>query len=155
MQDRKAEKRLFEYNDIIKENDNIYRGVAKRFGLSECAFWIVYALRAEREILTQSEICEVLYQPKQTIHSALKNLEAEGYIELSFGRDRRAKHVKLTEKGAALAERTVDRVLAAERNALLALTEVEQKTFLALFRKYTAALREQVGGEVKHENTII
>lgn len=39
MPQRETGKRLSEYNNILKENDNLYRGVAKRLGLPECAFW--------------------------------------------------------------------------------------------------------------------
>ena len=47
MPQRETGKRLSEYNNILKENDNLYRGVAKRLGLPECAFWILYTLRAD------------------------------------------------------------------------------------------------------------
>ncbi len=126
MPQRETGKRLSEYNNILKENDNLYRGVAKRLGLPECAFWILYTLRADSAALTQSEIGDLLYQPKQTVNSALKNLEAEGYIERLRTDDRRSKPIRLTERGAELAERTVDKVIAAERKSLLDLTEAEQ-----------------------------
>ena len=49
MPQRETGKRLSEYNNILKENDNLYRGVAKRLGLPECAFWIfIYPSRGQR-----------------------------------------------------------------------------------------------------------
>ena len=66
------EKRLLEFDNIMKENDDIYRCAARLLGLSDSAFWILYAFRVEKEELTLREICNVLYQPKQTVHSALK-----------------------------------------------------------------------------------
>lgn len=74
--DEHAYRRLREYNDSLKAIDDTYRAAARRFGLPECAFWILYTLRVERSPLTQSEICALQYQPKQTVHSALKRLEA-------------------------------------------------------------------------------
>ena len=38
-------KKLFEYNNIIKEQEDLYRKIAKHFGMSECSFWILYSLR--------------------------------------------------------------------------------------------------------------
>lgn len=154
MQNIMKEKRLSEYNDIIKENDNLYRGLAKHFGLPECAFWILYTLRADNTGLTQSEICDVLYQPKQTVNSALKNLEAQGNIELLYVNGRRSKQIRLTKKGIGLAEKTVDQVLAAEHKALLDLTDAEQQAFIGLFRKYTNALRGRMRdfGEADEKN---
>lgn len=144
MQKTKTQKRLSEYNDIIKENDNLYRGVAKSLGLPECAFWILYTLRSGEAIVTQSDVCEALYQPKQTVNSALKNLEAEGFIELGSLSDRRSKQIRLTPKGEELAVKTADQVITAEQNALLTLSEAEQQAFIGLFRKYTDALEKQM-----------
>ncbi|MCI8611869.1 MAG: winged helix DNA-binding protein [Clostridiales bacterium] len=137
------------YNDLIKENDSIYRALYKRLGLSACTFWILYTLREEQNSITQTEICEILHEPKQTVNSALKSLEAEGYIILSYGQDRRSKCVMLTEKGICLARKTVDAVMLAEQSALLALSEQERAMFLSLFRKYTEILKDktkEIGG---------
>lgn len=144
MKNRNIDKRLFEFNSIIKENDDLYRGVAKALGLSDCAFWILYALREDNAVLTQSEICYALYQPKQTVNSALKKLESDGYIELLYINDRRSKQIHLTEKGIELAERTVDKVIAVEHNALSCLSDTEQEAFISLFRKYTDLLRDKM-----------
>ena len=141
---QEVKKRLSEYNSIIKENDNLYRGAAKALGVPECALWILYALRTEHDALTQSNVCDMLYQPKQTVNSALKQLEAEGHIKLVQAKDRRSKQIVLTEKGELLAGHTADKVIAAEHEALLALTQEEQKTFIELFQKYTAALKSQI-----------
>ncbi len=144
MEISKTEKRLSEFNNIIKENDHIYRDIAKNFGLSEGSFWILYSLRIEKETMSQSEICNLMYQPKQTINSALKNLEADGYIELIHTNNRRSKQVKLTQKGISLAENTADKVIYAEQNAMLDLTESEQENFILLFHKYTEALKIRI-----------
>lgn len=134
--------RLSEYNNIIKENDNLYRNLAKKLGLSECSFWILYTLRFEGCTLAQSDVCNYLFQPKQSINSALKKMESDGYIELVHGTDRRSKQISLTADGIRFCERTVDRVIALERSALHDLPEEEHKLFLSLFRKYTDILKE-------------
>ena len=133
---------LAAYNDAYKEQDDLYRAVARQCGLSDCAFWVLYALRETKRPMTQSGICAAVYQPKQTVHSALKKLEGEGYLRLAEGRDRRSKHLVLTERGEALVRRTVDPVMAAETAAMGTLTETEQAQLLALQRRYNAALRQ-------------
>ena len=130
------------YNELYKEQDELYRAAARGFGLSDCAFWVLYALREAERPLTQSDVCAAVYQPKQTVHSALKKLMAEGYLQLTEGRDRRSKHLVLTEQGEALVRRTVDPVMAAETAAMNTMTETEQAQFLALCRRYNAALRQ-------------
>lgn len=137
-------KRLFEYNSIIMENDDIYRHVARKFGLSECTFWILYSLREDNTCLTQRKLCNMLSQPKQTVNSALKKLEADGYLELCLGEDRRSKQIRLTKKGEALATKTVDKVIALENRTFDIFTKEEQEQFLRLFRKYTDNLKIQL-----------
>lgn len=133
---------LAAYNDIFKEQDDLYRAVARRCGLSDCAFWVLYALRESGRPMTQSDVCAAVYQPKQTVHSALKKLMAEGFLRLTEGRDRRSKYLTLTEAGHALMARTVDDVVAAETAAMNTLAAEEQEQLLTLFRRYTTALRQ-------------
>ena len=113
-------------------------------GLPDCAFWILYTLRESSETLTQSDVCYTLYQPKQTVNSALKKLADGGYIVLSEQKDRRSKPLSLTEEGQRLAEKTVDRVIAAEHRALAGLSEEKQDIFIRLFRQYTDLLRDSL-----------
>lgn len=141
--------KLIAYNNIIKENDKIYRDLTKQLGLPVCAFWILYVLREAMKTLTQSEICEMLHEPKQTVNSALKKLNLDGYITLSSGNDRRSKCISLTEKGLRFAAETVDLVMTAEQNALSEFTEAELDTFISLFDKYTQTLKQKtknIGG---------
>ncbi len=141
---------LSEYNRLYKENDELYRNAAKALGLSDCAFWILYFLRESNAELTQSEVCSAIYAPKQTVNSSLKKLADEGYLQLAEGNDRRSKLIKLTEAGAELAARTVDRVLKAELRAFRKMTADEQAFFLGLFHRYTNLLKrefENIGEE--------
>ena len=150
---------LAKYNDLMKENENIYRDLAKNFQLSECRLWILYVLRTEAKALSQSDICACLYQPKQSINSALKKLESEGYIILSPGNDRRSKQIMLTPAGIHLCEKTVDQIIETECNALSDLSDEGVELFLSLFHKYTELLKKHMqkiypDGEY-NENTII
>lgn len=129
-------------NELYKENGDIYHSLAKHFGLLDCAFWILYSLREENRPQTQAELCESLFLPKQTVHSALKKLEAAGYIRLeNASENRRNKEIHLTTDGVAFAEQTIDPVFEVEHRAFLALTIPERAGLLALERKHTDALR--------------
>lgn len=134
-------KRLAEYNSIIKEHEDLYRQLAKRFGMSECSFWILYSLRETNTSFTQSELCYALSQPKQTINSALKKMQDYGFIELLINQDRRKKYIRLTDKGALLAQETVDKVILLENQTFDTFTEEEQSLFLQLLHKYTDNLK--------------
>ena len=98
----------------------------------------------EEGTLTQSSICDALYQPKQTVNSALKKLENDGYIELETMDDHRSKQINFTEKGSKFVDETVGKVIANEQKALLSLTLEEQEMFIGLFHKYTNLLKNNI-----------
>ncbi len=142
---------LTAYNELYKEQDDLYRAAARGFCLSDCAFWVLYALREAERPMTQSDVCAAVYQPKQTVHSALKKLIGEGCLRLAEGRDRRSKYLVLTEQGEALVRRTVDPVMAAETAAMDTLTEAERTQFLSLCRRYNTALRQYLPRAVEQD----
>lgn len=127
---------------MYKENDSLYRRLARHFGLSESAFWILYTLEEFQQPVTQAQLCEYLSLSKQTINSGLKQLEQEGNIHLSSGPGRR-KYLQLTPAGRQLAEHTVRPVLRAEERAFLGMAGEERASLLALYRKYLSLLRQE------------
>ena len=135
-------KKMLELNEIMKETDDLYRNLAKKFKMSDCMIWILYILREDDRSVTQSDICNMMYMPKQTVNSSLKKMEAEGYIELLNINDKRSKQVCLTEKGVDLANNTVDIIISKENNALSKMDKEEQALFINLFKKHTLLLQE-------------
>ena len=119
-------KKMLELNEIMKETDDLYRNLAKKFKMSDCMIWILYILREDDRSVTQSDICNMMYMPKQTVNSSLKKMEAEGYIELLNINDKRSKQVCLTEKGVDLDNNTVDIIISKENNALSKMDKEEQ-----------------------------
>ena len=129
-------------NNVLKSIDDCYRNIAKRYGFSEAAFWTLYTLRMEPGNITQSDVCTVLYQPKQTVNSALKKLESEGYITLTPA-GAHTKNISLTKSGTKLCEQTVDKVIEAECAALGNMTDDESENMTALMKLYSVLLKNQ------------
>ena len=142
--DEQTYSRLLAYNSLLKELDDIYRHAAKDLALSECTLWILYTLRVEQTAPTQSEIGRFLYQPKQTVNSALKKMENDGLIEFFHAANRKNKQIRLTDKGKALAAQSADKVIKVEYNALFGLSDKEQETFLLLFSKFNKLLSKNM-----------
>lgn len=134
---------ISEINNLFKKNESLYRSLAVRFGLSECSFWILYILRSNIALLTQKDLCDWLYQPKQSVNTALKKLLDLEYIQLSFGNDKRSKYISLTEKGLIFCEQTIDRVIDAERKAVTGFSEDEKELFFQMFQRYADLLDER------------
>ena len=141
--DAVSQQMLLAFNAAMKHVDDVYRRAVRQYGLSECAFWILYTLRVERPY-TQAGICEFLHEPKQTVNSALKKLEAEGYLALSAGDDQRSKRVRLTEKGEQLARTCADRVAEAEARAIGSMSPDDRAALIRLTELYGTLLAEQL-----------
>ena len=101
-----------------------------------------YTRCGQERQFTQAEICEFLIEPKQTVHSALKKLEAEGYLARTSSADLRSKHVALTEKGEQFARTWIDRVPEAETAALGAMPEEECAAFVRGLHLFCRLLEE-------------
>ena len=133
-----------DFNRLYNENGQLYHRVARSCGLSDCALWLLYTLRAEDTPLTQTQLSETLSLSRQTVNSALKKLVEAGYLRLESARDsRKSKEIRLTASGEALLRRTADPVFAMEERAFRRLTEEEREAILRLGRRNLDLLREE------------
>lgn len=123
------------FNAMYNHMSGIYREVIKKYSMSECQFWILYALSSEGRPLNQKELQSYLIAPKQTIHSAIHRMLDEGYILLKETSGKR-KFFELTEKGTQLASVSVSKVLEMEFTVLNEFTPEERNTLLSLSEKY-------------------
>lgn len=139
------EKRYQEFISASKEVDDLYHMLALKFSLSDSAMWILCTMREANRELTQSEIAQEMSMSRQTINSAIKNLEKQGYLQLvPVPGDRRNKTLSFTEKGEAFVENTVDRMLDLEHQVFAKLEVKEQEQITEILRKYTRYMKEGV-----------
>ena len=139
-----AKEILVSFNETINGSEEIYRAVAKSFGLSDCAFWILYCIRQSEEKVTQKDICNFIYQPKQTVHSALKKMVEDGLIEVGDYNGKRHKYVTLTEKGEAFSQKTVDLVFEEEIAIFEDMDASEREIAMKLLAKYSDSLSRRM-----------
>lgn len=131
-------------NRQFNECNALYHAAAQRCGLSDAAFWTLYALVTSCEPLPQNRIAADWGIPKQTLNSAVAAMVKKGLVELCPGKGAHSgKLVTLTDEGRALAERTVGPVIAAEQQAMTrqGLAEVEQNCRLT--QRYLECLRQE------------
>ena len=107
------------YNQLVKELDDIYKLYSKKSGLSDTVFWILYFIYERKEPYTQTEICDAWYYSRQTVNSALKNLEEKNLVKLIPSKtNRKNKEIFLTEEGLLLARKVIVPLMEAETKAL-------------------------------------
>ena len=103
-----------------------------------------YFIRQSEEKVTQKDICSFIYQPKQTVHSALKKMVKDGLIEVGDYNGKRHKYVTLTEKGEEFSRKTVDLVLAEEIAAFEDMDASERELAMKLLAKYSDSLSRRM-----------
>lgn len=130
---------------VYKETDRLYGVLAQRCGLSDCAYWIMYAVEYGGGYTTQREIAEDYSYSKQTINSAVQALKAKGFIELvEAPRDKRTKLITFTKAGKAFSKSNIEPGMKAEVRAFETLERDEQAELVRLATKYSLAVEVEV-----------
>lgn len=130
-------KQIEEINSIFKEADNIYRNIAKDFGLSDCAFWILYILNDEDKKYSQNDIKQELFFPKQTINSTINKLKKEDIVTLeAVPNMRNIKNILLTKKGKKITKEYINIVKKMEYKAFANFSIEEREMYIKLTKKH-------------------
>lgn len=136
-------------NSIFKSIDNLYYECARNSGMSEAAFYIMMAVHTEDAECTQADICEKWAMSRQTVNSALKKLEKDGYLTLVPAESGKKKVIHLTEKGLAYATEHIDPIYANQDLAWASLTPEKQELFLSIFQEYNQVFKDAMEQFIK------
>ena len=79
---KRAEQRLKHFNFLTSEINSVYHEAALKFGLSDSAMMVLYAVCDHDGSCLLNEISRLSGTSKQTVHSAVRRLEEEGYVRL-------------------------------------------------------------------------
>lgn len=130
-------------NQCDKELDEIYHNYALKYNLSDAALWVMYAIYEANGNITQADISNFWFFRRQTINTALKNLEQQGFINLiSTPDNRKSKQIKFTDKGNEMLKKVIFPLLEAENNVFAEFTDNENELFVELSRKRCNLLRK-------------
>ena len=89
------------YNRLWKEQDDIWQKAARKSGLPRTSYWILYTIVVTAPApLSQADLCENWYFPRQTVNSAVKKLVSDGLVSLFSQKGSGIiKFLRLTPKG--------------------------------------------------------
>lgn len=136
---------LAAFNRLHKKMNVLYHDYAKSVGLSDAAFWLLYSLYEHGQPCTQKDLCAAWFYAPQTINSALKTLEEQGFVSLELApKSRKNKQVLFTEAGKALIEKKIVPLVNAEERSFDRLNEEERNQLLAITQKHIAVLEEEI-----------
>lgn len=133
------------FNRLWKEQDDIWEMAAKRSGLSTAAFWILYILIINKEkTITQTDLCENWYLPKQTVNSAVKKMKEDGLLALVSEKGKgNVKYLTITEKGNEFAKQAILPLVEADILAFSSFKEEERELLLSLMQRQVNTLKEK------------
>lgn len=133
------------FNRLYKEMDLVHHNYAKRCGLSDMAYWILYSMAESDAYFTQRDFCGDWFFAPQTVNSALKDLEKKGliYLEAVPG-NKKNKLIKPTEHGKEFIERVILPLIRAEAESFESLSEKTCEQMLSATKNYLAALKDRV-----------
>ena len=70
-------KRMLELNEIMKETDDLYRNLARKFKISDCMMWILYILREDDRVVTQSDIDDFLQEVFIRVYENIESFQGK------------------------------------------------------------------------------
>lgn len=136
--------RVVRYNQYYKELERLYQQHIKKLGMSETAFWIFYSIYESDVPYTQKTLCEDWFYTKQTINSALKNMEQQGWICLkAVPGNRKKKEIFLTEEGNSMVEQYILPLAEAEKKTFERMAD-EVDTYLGMMKRHIELFQEEV-----------
>lgn len=139
---------LREFNRLYKEISSLYYEVSVKAGVSDSAFWIMYAIVELGDGCLQKDIAETYSISKQTVSSSVRSLEKRGCIALKHGKGRNM-HLLLTEKGKAFVQQKILPLMEVENKVFEVLTLEESKELIRISQKYNEIFREEIAALLK------
>lgn len=80
--ENKSEESVMDFlTPLLARFDKIYYDLAKRHGESYFGMWVLEEIGDKPEGVTQKQLCEILYSPKQAVNSLIASFVRRGLVE--------------------------------------------------------------------------
>lgn len=135
--------KIHRINYLNAELDALYHHASLKLGLTDSASIVLYTIYDNGEDCLLSDIYKQSGVSKQTVNSAIRNLEKKHiiYLEQYSGR---AKKVVLTDAGKKYVKKTIARLFDSEAAAFATWTEEEINAHIGFMEKFILSFHEQV-----------
>ncbi len=130
-------------NYLNAELNALYHHASLKLGLTDSASIVLYTIYDNGGDCLLSDIYKQSGVSKQTVNSAIRNLEKKHIIYLQQ-HSGRAKKVVLTDTGKEYVKKTTARLFDAEAAAFSSWTEEEISAHIGFMEKYIHSFREQI-----------
>ncbi len=135
-------------NQCDREIIRICHEYELKHNISDTAFWILYTLHEADMEMTQTDICNSLYAPRQSANTAINKLAKDGIVKkIPVPSNQKSKYIVLTAKGLKLAEQIIVPMKKLEQDALSFFTDEEIENYLKIIQKRCELFRTLLGKE--------
>lgn len=141
----KSSDNLKRYNNLIGEIESVYHGISLKFGISDSVSKIIYTICDNGGKCLLGEVRRLTGLSKQTVNSAIRNLEKEDVVYLKAV-DGRTKEVCFTQKGCEFAEKTAMRLIRIENEIFDSWDAEDVETYLRLTDRFLMCLTDKADG---------
>lgn len=137
------DKRIEEIDIICNKIDMLYHQISIKQGLSDSTFMILRAILVLGEGCTQTNIYQSVCINKQTINTAINNLNKKEIIYFESGKGRENK-IYLTEKGKKIIKDKIIPIDNMEKEIIDEFSKEEYDLFIKIANRYIEKLELKV-----------
>ncbi len=141
--ERNVKKEILRNNQQFGKLNALYHKLSQFYDISDSESEILYYLVSSEKDVPIQEIIYFTCSPKQTVNSALRNMEKKEWITLRKI-DSKSKLVCLTEKGKKQAKQSVEKILDIEKEVFLSINQEEVEKYLEFADKFNEKLEEKL-----------
>lgn len=139
---RNTTKEILRNNKQISRSNAIYRKFSMKCSIPESELQILYCLSLSSNGSPIQEMIDFTNLPKQTINSALRNMEKKEWIVLEKINSKNKKAI-LTDKGKEVSNRTAQRILNLESEVFKSFPKNIVDEYLKFMDEYLDKLEEK------------
>ncbi len=148
--ERNVKKEILRNNQQFGKLNALYHKLSQFYDISDSESEILYYLVSSEKDVPIQEIIYFTCSPKQTVNSALRNMEKKEWITLRKI-DSKSKLVCLTQKGKKQAKQSVEKILDIEKEVFLSINQEEVEKYLEFADKFNEKLEEKLNGLEKNK----
>lgn len=140
-------------NRCMNRIDGLYYMASRKLGVKDNTLLLFYVLN-DGKVHSQKEICEEWLIPRTTINTVVKEAVNKGYVRLENSGHTREKTIMLTEAGKTYADRLLQKVFAAEEQALERTLQEFSPELLKGMEAFTNCMQEEFEKELFHKEDL-
>lgn len=130
-------------NNLTSEINELYHEYSRKMGISDSVCVVLYGMCELGDGCTQNDICRQSGMSKQTVHSAVRSLQAQGYIVASEANGRSV-HLSLTQAGQEMVREKIWPLVRLENDVLAGWKREELAEYERLIARMCDDIKERV-----------